>query len=946
MPYIQLFPIDDQGLHKDRPDHEVKWTRLENVVVRDGLLWNRPGFPTVAPKFNDPDIPVNSMGIPVAIAEVLNPGATNTNRQGFQYVSEVLRPNGSSDLVAGWTGDHTDIDDAAPDDGITKIYTSTEGAQKQLDWGNLTGSIDTFSGILVKARVRREGADPSLLRLWQRVGTTNYLVGDRIVYAEFDGEVDDWETISWHMPYNEALTSSSGIYVPWTASTINSLSLVVELEDDGVNDQVVGVRLNAEADGTDTSWVNYQDWLDGTTTTGTYTDYDDNPDRSVWVIRQCGCRREQVEVDVPNSIYTSTEDARQSFTTEDIALSGDGVAYVSVAASAILTDGLPKTVNVYYYPGGVKANAVLMGTLDFEGLSDGPGENIDKASTGQITENPDTEAAWTAAEINAAEWAVEYDDGNNEGGIALSSIYLQVGISFTSASTTEIDVMTVDVFGADANSNYAAGVVGRSKVWTTTTAHYQMKNDITPTIDDITNSVAVTSPANLPLDHAVLYGQLYVVNGEDATRIYPVDGDDDFGALTTNNSDEATSITGRTVAAFADRIFYGYVRDNTSYIPERVAWSKIKNGTTHADSATNSAGDVDLLDTPGPITKLAVLTEDVLAAYKEQGIYVLRKTGNNVIPFIRDVVDHQTGCMAPMTVKTVTNTQGDPIHIFLGFNPADGYNIFAFDGSQVTPIGTPIAKELREEVNHTALRSAFAEVDPLTQHYYLFVPDVGESLCDKGYSYNIRRDQWRSFTTPFYATAAGIWTLSATGADLYGTKTMIVGDSNGLLHRSDWRISYDTIISNTGDTNSIDFPIFESNSNTAHGDVRDYFTSYMETGDLVLTGRETPEKQAILNSVHLMGYGEGYAKVTLQVSVDGGVNWTDAETYYIGDGLHQRDLYYRKLDIDPVTGRRHRVRIQLDADTSIDPDLGVDAVNGAFAIGEIWLGYRIAGEDA
>jgi hypothetical protein len=58
MPYMQLFPLDDQALETHRPPHETKWSRLENVIVRDGVIANRPGFVMVNWDGNDPDMPL------------------------------------------------------------------------------------------------------------------------------------------------------------------------------------------------------------------------------------------------------------------------------------------------------------------------------------------------------------------------------------------------------------------------------------------------------------------------------------------------------------------------------------------------------------------------------------------------------------------------------------------------------------------------------------------------------------------------------------------------------------------------------------------------------------------------------------------------------------------------------------------------------------------------
>jgi hypothetical protein len=103
-------------------------------------------------------------------------------------------------------------------------------------------------------------------------------------------------------------------------------------------------------------------------------------------------------------------------------------------------------------------------------------------------------------------------------------------------------------------------------------------------------------------------------------------------------------------------------------------------------------------------------------------------------------------------------------------------------------------------------------------------------------------------------------------------------------------------------------------------------------------------------------YTMGSSKVVAQVSTDGGQNWTTAQTHYIGDNSYTRRLRYIKIDIPPeesvlgatatATGRRHRVRLQFDADTRWDSDYEQDLPNNAFEIAEIWVGFETGGDDA
>ena len=266
----------------------------------------------------------------------------------------------------------------------------------------------------------------------------------------------------------------------------------------------------------------------------------------------------------------------------------------------------------------------------------------------------------------------------------------------------------------------------------------------------------MATPGNVPLDWDVLYGQLYLVDGT-STKRYP-NSSNVYEALTANNN-AGGIVTGRTVAAFADRILYGWVLDGTEETPERVAYSEIFNGGSHL--VASGAGDFDLLDTPGGVVKLITLTEDVCAALKEVGIYSLRRTGNAAAPIIRDVIDFDTGCLAAMTAQRVNNQTGNPIILFFGFNKSYGYNIYAFDGTQVTPAGDGIQDILTDNVNREHTRNSFAVLDPEAGLYWLFVARGTDIFPTGGVVMSIRTGAWSEFELPFPVSSGGIWTPTA-----------------------------------------------------------------------------------------------------------------------------------------------------------------------------------------
>lgn len=152
MAIIDLVPLDAPGIQLNRPSHEVKWRKLTNVAVKDGSLVPRVGFKEVG-GISSETIPSVAPSSVLAITEVLNPGSSLTGRESWTPLIETLTPTGSSDIVAGWTGSHTDIDETVPPDN-NFITSSTLGSQKGLTWSNLVGSPSSIVGVFIKGLAR------------------------------------------------------------------------------------------------------------------------------------------------------------------------------------------------------------------------------------------------------------------------------------------------------------------------------------------------------------------------------------------------------------------------------------------------------------------------------------------------------------------------------------------------------------------------------------------------------------------------------------------------------------------------------------------------------------------------------------------------------------------------------------------------------------------------
>jgi hypothetical protein len=118
-----------------------------------------------------------------------------------------------------------------------------------------------------------------------------------------------------------------------------------------------------------------------------------------------------------------------------------------------------------------------------------------------------------------------------------------------------------------------------------------------------------------------------------------------------------------------------------------VWWSAIRNPSSWTVSLATQAGNVRLLDTPGPIKALVAYGERFVA-FKENSIYVGQYVGPPYV-FAWKVVNSVVGCSFP---KSVVELDGR-----LYFAHKSGY--FAFDGQQVSNVGLGVASKANSTTN-------------------------------------------------------------------------------------------------------------------------------------------------------------------------------------------------------------------------------------------------------
>lgn len=889
MSIIKLSPLDKEGLRFDRPTAEVNWQKLTNVVFKDGSLVPRPGFGTVY-TLTGAALAAADHYPPVFIGQINNPGSTATGRESYTLTTETVRPNASADVEAGWTGDHLDIDDTTPD-GTTYMYTSTEGAFKKVEFAAMSLTYDSIWGILIRGRARIEAPNSAaILTFHMLAGATWFEIGS--VYIATAG-TDDGAT----PPGPPAASAWQDFAIP--LATQPNASTICNLFDDDTFDSIaLGVELESASllasetallgDGT------YTEWKDATNgDAATYTDLVELwGNFGVWGPRPTATANGMI----PAASGSSGADKRQSFTVDVSQI--DEVTSVKVEC-LFYTTSPGEHFSLYWRTGAGVAHLVeTFNLLD------------DTYPVFTMTTNPATSAAWTVAEIEAGEFYLQSVDGSSRSKLMSMGVQVEGTSVFTSEFVVQLDFLAIDVQGATVAAN-----LGYDRLFSTANKHYRLAADGVgaASFTDVTNSVAVTTPSVVPLDYAVLYGQVYLVNGVDATRVYP-NGSSVYTSLTTNNSDGATKLTGRTVCQHGNRILYGWTTEDTTVTPERVAYSKFNDGSTHNDV---SAGDFDLLDTSGGVVKLIPINEDIVAALKEEGVYNLIKTGQAAFPYRRDLIDPFTGCVAKMTAKQVL-LNGTSGILFLGENANQkGLNVYFFDGGQVTPVGNPIARKLEEDANHRVVPFSFAEVDPNTGTYWLFVAEGCDGLLpNSAWVLNLENGAWTRAEFPFHVTCAGQWTLLADPDQSTGTGQKAIRGKRTFMLGTDRAVPMYGTPEVTSDS------IYATLVPGYSGLGRKAFESVIETGDLIRPNNV----QVASYRLHMTFTQVNVAfRVVVSSSEDGGKTFNTEQEYQLGPSTDlttgQKRFIYADLTPSHSHVVRYRIEMGADADATTSIDL-------------------------
>lgn len=378
-------------------------------------------------------------------------------------------------------------------------------------------------------------------------------------------------------------------------------------------------------------------------------------------------------------------------------------------------------------------------------------------------------------------------------------------------------------------------------------------------------------------------------------------GGSTFGELITSGQNHSA----RYLAAFADRIISAYTVESSVTYPTRIRWS-----TTSSLAAWTGAGSGinDFDQTADPITNLGVLL-DSLVVYKENNIWMGQRTGdvNNPFYFIR-VVNGQ-GLLLPFCV----------IDIGIGHLIVGEDDIWIFNGTPaLEPFGGKMRREFYKVLNRDAARAACGTFINETKEIVLFIPEGTATTNTGAWVLNLDNGEWTRYSLAHTVTAVG----QAPYIDAADTTTWDQEVGTWDEATDTWDAGATTKVQERFGVSGGDVMGFSANSLSDDGTA---IVCQWESKDFDF---ELPFRVKQVLRV-MVGYiSTTGVNLTVSVSVDEGITWTDQAQTLTATGLATGRKYFDFT----VSGQKARVKVYSSSATQ------------TFQIAEVTIQYADVGE--
>lgn len=254
----------------------------------------------------------------------------------------------------------------------------------------------------------------------------------------------------------------------------------------------------------------------------------------------------------------------------------------------------------------------------------------------------------------------------------------------------------------------------------------------------------------------------------------------------------------RHVAANQNFVMLADVDDGGSNVyKDMVWWSGLQNPATWTPNVATQAGNVRLLDAPGPITAL-VPFRDTFVAFKDNAVFIGEYVGPQGFIFNWRLVSARVGCIGS---KAVTELDGK----LYFFHPS---GFWEFDGQALRNVGIPVIQSFLTQGSYiTGSGSAGASPPSGTTPDSLTTVDAAADDIEgvvwfrAGFTVALSGDKTQSFwgysprSGKWGATGAGVGTATASASRLVRATT---ADMQAFLADTDGRLWY--VLNSAGGT--------------------------------------------------------------------------------------------------------------------------------------------------
>lgn len=273
---------------------------------------------------------------------------------------------------------------------------------------------------------------------------------------------------------------------------------------------------------------------------------------------------------------------------------------------------------------------------------------------------------------------------------------------------------------------------------------------------------------------AIGEGKLFFARHEDLIYYWTGVSTDPFRSIVAQAGVQGTVPKAKFIEYFNNRLIAGFTTEGSVDKSNRLRWTESANFLHWDETLALGAGFLDLVEGGQEAIR-------GLRCFSTQMMVTTRRTIKEIIAtgttptHVEALRARGMGCDSPYTIASAGQQA-----FFVGYD----FNVYAWDGIRLIPIGEPIYEELKSVTNPGQNENYFATVSTTRQEYWLVLPS-GDAFIFDYIRGTWARDTVPAFTalgevedtlsTETWATSSGPWSTD------FGTWEMLRGVNHTIL---------------------------------------------------------------------------------------------------------------------------------------------------------------------